>query len=663
MLKPHFQKPSEEIFLRSALIFSAILTALALSQFRAQIIAEELLFTSTNFRAALYGGYLGLGILVFFSALVLNSKSDWVQDRFAWTYHAFGRLKAFSFALALLFSGLYLQLVYGFYGRFLLNAFPRLLLFWLISLLITTLLANRLGRTWIETLPGALLMLAVAHSATGFFQQVNSYPLSLGWSEISRYYQASFFFSEQLYSLALPWPVTHPSRYILQSIPFLLGDLPLWAHRLWQALLWVGMPFLAAAVLNRRLGIQTKWVGLVTAAWLYLYLMQGAVFYHLLPVVILVLWGFDSRRFWRSLLLVALASIWAGISRINWVPLPGALAALLYLLETPLTASFVSKRLDYWKQPIIYFLAGSLTALAAYYLYIASSGIEDSAQFGSSFTSALLWDRLWPSTDLPTGILPGILIVSLPLVLLIWSRLRSQPAALHWQRTLGIVSILTVFFAGGLVVSVKIGGGTNLHNMDAFMVLLLVLAGQLAFGRYVQEKETSNPDTFTLSWQLLSLFLLIPILFAVLANSPSKLPDKDGADQIVSQIKDLVAESLEDGKEVLFISQRHLLTFKSVDAPLVHEYEKLFLMEMAISHNDTYLLGFEEDMQNQRFGLIITDPLHRNIRTDNQDSLAAENNEWVRSVSRPILCNYEPLLTFTEFGIQMLGPLGESICD
>ena len=663
MLKPLFQKPSTRIFLRSALTFSAFLTALALAQFRGQIIAEELLFTSANFRAALYGGYFGLGVLILMTALSWSSRSGWILEQLARVNQYLSRLKGLSFALILVSLGLYLQLIYGFYGRFLTNAFPRLFLFWLVALLITTWLANRLGSSWLASLPGALVLLAVAHSVAGFFQQVNTYPLSLGWSEISRYYQASFFFSDQIYGQVLPWPVTHPSRYILQSIPFLLGELPLWAHRLWQAVLWVGMAFLAAAVLNRRLGIEAKYFGIAVASWLYLYLMQGAVFYHLLPAVILVLWGFDPRRLRRSLLIVMLASIWAGISRVNWVPLPGALAALLFLIETPMSAPFVSRKIDYWKEPITYFVTGTFTALASYYLYIASSGIEDSAQFGSSFTSALLWDRLWPTTDLPTGILPGILIVTLPLLFLIWQRLSPRPAALHWQRTLGIVSILAVFFVGGLVVSVKIGGGTNLHNMDAYMVLVLVLAGQLAFGRYAQEQESSKQKAYTLSWQLLGLILLIPILFAVLTNAPSKLPDQNDADQIVVHIQELVAESLEDGKEVLFISQRHLLTFKNVDAPLVHDYEKLFLMEMAISHNDAYLLGFEQDMQNKRFGLIITDPLHGNLRTENQDSLAAENNEWVRSVSRPILCHYESLITYSDFGVQILEPLGNSSCD
>ena len=50
-------------------------------------------------------------------------------------------------------------------------------------------------------------------------------------------------------------------------------------------------------------------------------------------MVILVLWGFDATHFWRNLVLVLVASLWAGISRVNWLPVPGMLAAALYLLE------------------------------------------------------------------------------------------------------------------------------------------------------------------------------------------------------------------------------------------------------------------------------------------------------------------------------------------
>lgn len=658
----HFQKPATQSFLSISLLLTTLLTALAISQFRTQIIAEELFFTSANFRAALYAGYAGLAFFSLLIVLAWTSRDTWLLTRLAGINSIALRFRNLALPLLLGLAAAYLLLVLGFYGRFLTNAFPRLLLFWFFSLLATTLLAAWRGRSWMGSLPYAALFLAVIYSAATFFQQVNTYPLTLGWSEISRYYQASFFFSEQVYGQSLAWPITHPSRYLLQSLPFMLGELPLWAHRLWQALLWVGMTALAASVLTKRLGVKDKWFAAAFSGWIYLYLMQGAVFYHLLPAALLVLWGFDRKRFWRSLFLVALASAWAGISRINWAPLPGSLAALLYLIDSPMPSQKKGPRRNYWKAPATYFFVGSLNALLAYSIYISSSGVEDLEQFSSSFTSALLWERLWPMAAFPTGILPGILLVSLPLFLLLGLRLRAQRGVFHWPRLLAVAIVFLVFFVGGLVVSVKIGGGTNLHNMDAFMVLLLVLVGQLAVGHFAPEKGQTNPVKLRLPWSLLTLLLLVPILFAVLSGGPSQLPDQALAQEAIAQIEVMVADALDAGDEVLFISQRHLLTFRMIDAPLVHDYEKLFLMEMAISHNGAYLTRFAEDMDNQRFGLIITDPLHRNIRDLSEDSLAPENNEWVRSVARKILCAYRPSLTDNSLSVQVLEPRNESNC-
>jgi hypothetical protein len=220
--------------------------------------------------------------------------------------------------------------------------------------------------------------------------------------------------------------------------------------------------------------------------------------------------------------------------------------------------------------------------------------------------------------------------------------------------------LLLIFFVGGLVVSVKIGGGTNLHNLDAYMVLLWVLAASLAFGAY--KPQGKLPARLSISWPLLAALISIPTLFAVFTGGPLNLPSRQVSDAALSQIQQLTAEATAAGGRVLFISQRHLLTFHMLDAPLVRDYEKLFLMEMAISHNDEYLSRFWDLVDDQRFALIITDPLNTNINDESADTLAEENNAWVREVSKPVLCAYEPLVTFQELGIQVLHPRARK-CD
>ena len=222
---------------------------------------------------------------------------------------------------------------------------------------------------------------------------------------------------------------------------------------------------------------------------------------------------------------------------------------------------------------------------------------------------------------------------------------------------------MLIFFVGGLVVSVKIGGGTNLHNMDAYLVLLLVLGLALAFGAYAPTASKSL-SYFKIAPALLTALLLMPVLLAVLSGEPLALPSRQISAEVLAQIQTAADEALAQGGDVLFISQRHLLTFHLVkNVPLVHEYEKLFLMEMAISHNDAYLDRFAQDIDRQRFSLIVTDPIFIQINDTSQDTLAPENNAWVRSVGRPILCAYEPLSTFSNPAIQLLTPRYGDKCN
>jgi hypothetical protein len=113
-------------------------------------------------------------------------------------------------------------------------------------------------RAWADLhYPAALLLTALiygsAYKLASFIPEVPTYPFSLSWSETSRYYYASLFFAEKLYGAPLPLSVLHPTRYLMQSLPFVLPHPELWLHRLWQVILWAGMSGLASGLLWRRL--------------------------------------------------------------------------------------------------------------------------------------------------------------------------------------------------------------------------------------------------------------------------------------------------------------------------------------------------------------------------------------------------------------------------
>ena len=494
-----------------------------------------------------------------------------------------------------------------------------------------------------------------AYKLATFIPDVSTNPFSLAWSEASRYYYASLWFSKQIYGLAVPPSVLHPSRYLLQSLPFLLPNASLVLLRAWQVVLWILTTTLTSWLLARRLFTsgqkRSLLITLSMIAWAILFLFQGPVYYHLLVMVILMLWGYDSKLTWRTLILVLLASLWAGISRVNWLPVPGLLAAGLYLMEVRVSDKPIWR---YLLPPAIWVLAGTAIAYASQAAYQSWSG-NPQAWFGSSFTSDLLWYRLLPNPTFPMGILPSAVLVSLPIIGLIMMRLDKRWHQYRLIRIFGLAGILSILFAGGVVVSVKIGGGSNLHNLDAYLTLLLVIGSYIYFDRFfpdsptrpvedVQEKVQPTPNNLRKSLEVILIVaaLVFPLYFTLSIGGTFPHPDFSKAQAALKSINVTTYQAVKEGGEVLFISQRHLLTFDYIqEVPLVPEDELVFLMEMAMSDNAAYLDKFHDDVSHQRFAMIVSEPLVIQYQGRNH-SFGEENDAWVRRVSEPVLCYYEP---------------------
>ncbi len=423
-------------------------------------------------------------------------------------------------------------------------------------------------------------------------------------------------------------------------------DLPLWVHRLWQALLWIGLTAASSILLARRVSLK-GWMQFFVAAWAFLYFFQGAVYYHLQVCVIIILAGVSTRHPWRSLIFVILASIWAGASRVNWFPVPAMLAIAIYLLET----SFAGKGWRYWSTPIVWGVSGLVAALASQFIYINISGNADISTFGSSFTSDLIWTRLLPNDTFPLGILLGITIVSAPLIIAIIQMLRGKFSQLHPLRWVGIFAMLSVLFLGGLIVSVKIGGGADLHNMDAFLVLLALIATSF-FAGYVTGEEGSNPAWGQISWPVIVAIILVPIGFAL--PHIGFLPSYDHVN-VEKDIQKLQRTISKGSGETLFVTERQLLTFKTLNnISLVPEYEQSELMEMAMSGNREYLEKFYSDLKRHRFEFIVAE--EQKFAQQKTGSFIEENNAWVRYVGAPLLCAYKPVETLSSANVQIFVP-------
>ncbi len=314
--------------------------------------------------------------------------------------------------------------------------FPSLWILLWISILAMLLMKAITGLSFEASFASVVLPHIVLFRLWSILGAVTDFPFTLEYSETSRFYYGSLWFSRSLYGMDLPLSSLHPTRYLLQAIPYIIPGLPLWAHRLWQALLWIILTGAASFLLARRLKLSNRGLTVLTAMWGFVFLLQGAVYYHLQVCVIIILLGVSTRHPWRSLIAVLLASLWAGISRVNWFPVPAMLAIALYLLEEPF--SHVSNLWKYLLQPFLWAVTGLLAALLSQALYIFWSGNTGNAgDFGTAFTSDLIWSRLLPNATYPMGVLPGILLVSAPLWIALFFFLRGRAGNWHFIRPLG----------------------------------------------------------------------------------------------------------------------------------------------------------------------------------------------------------------------------------
>ena len=221
------------------------------------------------------------------------------------------------------------------------------------------------------------------------------------------------------------------------------------------------------------------------------------------------------------------------------------MAIAIYTLETSLglpsiemgVAAF-KKIFNYFSQPALWGITGLVSALLTQAAYISLSGnSENAGAFASSFTSDLLWYRLWPNDNYSLGIIPAILIVSGPLIVIIVLALR-QWRSLHRVRWLGLIVMLAALFAGSAVVSTKIGGGGDLHNMDTYAVQIGIVA--LYFFSGSVQVEPGQVQLQIRPTPLFVVALVTPLLFLIPMLNPYPEYDESRNQAAHQQLVDTV---------------------------------------------------------------------------------------------------------------------------
>lgn len=539
--------------------------------------------------------------------------------------------------------------------------------------------------SWDSLVTSTLLVGGIFTFAKAFIGVVD-HPLSLTWSEGNRIWDYSILFGRDLYNYPenLPFKVyIDRGRQTLWGLPFLLTNISITGVRMWSAILFT-VPYALLGWMafrpNRQSRNQWIWFGL----WSFLFINQGPIYTPLILGAILIV-GVRKKPIWLALPLIFLAGYYAQESRITWMIAPALWGGLIVLLDLPVNLDLLKSRKQ-WGKIIAYTFAGALGGLGInqgwkrilnYFEKASgnfsgldpselqppvSTNIVDQAEvLGSAVNNTslmdqpLIWERLLPNPTYGLGIILGLMLAVGPVLILLFYLIRSNRWKINlWQRV-GLIGVFGSLLAIGLVVSIKIGGGGDLHNLDMFIVSIII-ASAIAWecGGY---KFFSNPGSFPVIIKiLLILVLFIPAFSPWVDAKPLELPPDERTLWTMELLRSETSRVLGEGKDILFMDQRQLLTFRNLgDIPLIPEYEKKLVMDRAMSSNSEYFETFYKDLDNHRFGLIITDP--QRIRfSEDDEQWGVENDVWVNWVTKPLLCHYEPAYTIKATRVWLMIP-------
>jgi len=529
-------------------------------------------------------------------------------------------------------------------------------LFLLIELFLIAILLNKneVHLTSLKTLLISAFALALISALIQVSLSVTNYPFSIGWSEGDRLYEDSLLFGQHLYNYSgtIVNPYGSPGSYVLWGLLFLFSGVSIELLRLWDVILGVAFPILAAWILARK--IENVYLRLALALWLTLFFIVEAPLHPPFMLAAIIVFAFmSSRSFWLRVASITVASIYVGLSRWTWIPVTAGWAILIDLiLYYPHRIGPFVRRVA----PTTFLaLAGFVPGLIVGYSSIFSATASTT---NLTFHQSLLWYRLLPNPTLPLGVLLTAILYSGPLVaILIWW-ITSGRWKLDWLQLLAIGIGLAGFFIAGLIVSSKIGGGGDLHNLDMYLMTLVLV---FMLGLYnVLRSGNFSAATWPVGIQIvLCLAILLPIYsFTSFPRDSAydpvlNLPGPPATQQELTDINLHISQASQRGL-VLMVDQRQLLTFNYVDKiPFVPDYEKKYMMDQAMGNNAAYFQNYYRDLANKRFSLIVIEVLRLRRTTG---AFSDENNDWVDWVSKPTLCFYQPLATYDDINVQLLVP-------
>lgn len=535
------------------------------------------------------------------------------------------------------------------------------LIAYLLSNVITAIFLTRDHRKLV-TLPKltlAFLFSGFVFVLTVYYHNVVTYPFSLSWSEGNLIWDYSLLFGEKLYVHPLDQPITtiiDSGRQVLFGLPFLIPEIPIWGMRLWNAVLFT-FPYVILGFLlfysenNRSLRI-------LMGMWTLLFLNQGPIWTPLVICAILIAACRDIHIF-LGIILVCLAGFYAQLTRFTWAFAPAMWVGMWTLGKATLEKNVISKKI--WVRAITLVISGLIGGVILPLALKTNQNLTAGGMTAAVTQHPLIWSRLWPNPTYPPGIVFGLMMAVFPVLVIVGYLVYSKIWKPNIWQSLVMIFGMFAFFVVGLIVSLKMGGGSNIHNLDMFLIGLLfvvAMAWEKGGSEWIQIQNNSLGNGY-----FLLLAVLLPIVHPLVSSEPLYLPNKELTQISLTQISNRVSEAAGKG-EVLFMDQRQLLTFGYFDKiPFVDEYEKRYMMDEVMASNEAYFKEFYQDLKTHRFSLIVSQPTKIGSYIEGEHNFGLEHNAWLEWVDEPLLCYYQQEILFKIIKVELLVPREEPCKD
>ncbi len=483
---------------------------------------------------------------------------------------------------------------------------------------------------------------------------ITSYPFSLDWSEGKWLQDASLVFSTRVYGTAYSIQWSEPIRILLQSVPFLLSKTPsLTFLRFWQCSLTLLIPAIASFVFIYQLRKRKAFPFFAAFFWFFITFFIGPTKFYLILVLIPLALLPSINKYLLTCLLVVIASVLVPPTRFNWISLPGCMAAFIYLLDT----KYERRPIKYLWKPLSWILLGTAVSLGCCLIYFRTQ-VTTLESFSAVISSPLLFNRLFVTGTNILGILPSSFIISLPVIVTLYIYLSKHHGSIAWIRTIFLLLILTAFYLGGMVISIKIGGGNNLHNLDGYLLFSTILVIYTYWDLIQPDRPLKLKGLTRNSFSMVVIALIPAMWVAFNTAKPIMIATPEIKVDQVQVIQEYVNASIEEsGKPALFIYQGQLIAthlIRNVEPSI--EFDNVQLMEASLTGSESVLQDFYTELIDQTWSVILVPPLNIKIQ-ETDHPFSEEHNLWVEKIVNPLLCFYQPAVNQLDFDYELLVPI------